>query len=82
VSEPKQITLPERETYLAGAILKALRKWKADNDRTPHRLWIVTDTDLDCLEAWAIDLWETHQKSQDALRRDGFEITFQPSSLQ
>ena len=81
-SDKLTIKLPERETYLANAILSTLHTWKRHHDAPyqPRAVpWIVTSEDLQQLEEWAASLWETWQRNHDMLERSGFEIIEQPS---
>lgn len=78
-----RVTMPDRETFLANALLGALRTWKSDNDRgNSQRPWYVTNEDLDQLEEWIAGLWEMHERQVEHLRRSGIEvIPEQPSKI-
>jgi hypothetical protein len=80
------IRLPERETYLANAILSTLKNWKRHHGAryegkayTPP--WYVEDCDLKQLEEFAASLWETWQRSEDRAIADGHLIKQQPSKV-
>lgn len=75
-----QHALPNRETHVAGAILRVLRNWKRVNDRHGQRPWMVTDEDLRFLEEWAEKLAKTWDDTKEMFERSGLEIVEQPSA--
>lgn len=84
MSDTNAVTMPDRETFLANALLSALRTWKRDNDRQGNgkRPWIVTDGDLNQLESWIADLWETHERQVQSLQASGITVApSQPSRI-
>lgn len=72
------IKLPERETYIANAILGCLRKWKRECRPAP---FYITDEDLDYLENWAAGLWNTYEGVVEIAQRSGIPIEIQPSKI-
>lgn len=54
--------LPDKEPHIANAIIRCLRAWKLRSNPVPM---IVTDEDIDQLEAWAKKLHESREASKE-----------------
>lgn len=67
--------LPEREAFVASAILRCLRQWQAAWGPAP---FFLTSADLDHLESWAARLHRAWDETDACLKRDGFEVKEYP----
>lgn len=67
--------LPEREPWIANALLKCLRRWELEAKPGP---FIVTIEDLDYLEQWAAGLYESWKRAEQVYDENNFPWCIRP----
>ncbi len=70
--------LPEKEPFIANAIIRTLRIWRKRNRPAPM---IVTSEDIDHLADWAADLYETYLKTEKFFEEHGFPLKKIPTQI-
>ncbi len=71
--------LHDKEPWIANAIIRCLRVWKERHGPAPM---IVTDADIDQLEAWARKLHETWELSKEHFNVLNIPITIIPTKVE
>ena len=68
-------SLPEKEPFIANAILNCLRRWERDAKPCP---FVMTLEDLDSLEEWSRTLHEHWDRAAEVYKEHGFPLRIRP----
>ena len=69
---------PEKEPFIANAIIKCLRKW---NERQGPGPMIVTDEDIDQLEEWAKSMHESWEMTREHFNACNIPVKIIPKQI-
>ena len=70
--------LPEKEPFIANAVLRTLRIWR---ERSLPAPMYVSDEDIDALADWAADLHKKYVETEEFYREHGFPLRKIPTQI-
>ena len=72
------IGLPDKEPWLANALLNCLRRWERESGPGP---WYVTVEDLDHLTEWIKTLDASWERTREFYREHNFPYQIRPVEI-